>query len=325
MRSTKDSMAADTQPVLPRWLDPSKPFLPAPRILISEILGARSVLLLILPISLLFGAVATFRSFGFDLVDAIYPEVADGWGIWYWFAHLGFSYTFFFFTLNLALSVQILLVAFPGWRKSTHLSISILFIAYMILWNLFGQARWGMAIALLAPAAVYATFPVFMLCGVVAFLIHKGMAGGIFIFCLWRLLKDRKHALKIAVLFATCISLALHFLFGPLLALAGYENYAGWEGLPSANTPLKYYYFLAVLALWAIRDRRVTRTLFILTLVFLPSSYFNALAGRAYTLYSIALFSVLVKAQIPRHIRLLIALPYVADLGVLLFASGFYL
>jgi hypothetical protein len=279
--------------------------------------------------------IATFRTFGTDrdLVHESYPLVADGWGAWYWLAQLRLAFYFFFFLVSLALAVQMLPLAFPRGRRSDSWPVSAILFLYVALWFLFIQTRYGTALALLAPAAVSGGFLPLFLIGGAACLVHKGAAGGILLLALWKILEGRKYGLLIAVLLNLTGIFAIHVYAGELAALAGYGVYVGWwdTSLPAANTPLKYYYMLAVLLLWKLRlrggipeDNDTANRLLILTLLFFPTSYYVVFAGRSFQMYSVVLLLTLLYAKVPRYLQMLLLVPYVADLGLLLFTSGFY-
>lgn len=287
------------------------------------IYASRPIILLVF--SLTFGLVATDRTFGFDSLRDLYPHlIADGWGVWYWLAVCGLGYHLYSLIVNVAFAAMIFTVSVPSWRECKSSLISVLSIGYFAFWFLFGQARYGMALALIAPAAVLGGDAAFLTLGILAFFVHKGVAGGFFLLWVWRILRHRKSGIVLGIAVATILYFILHFIFGGLLELAGYANYAGWANLPSANTPLKFFYLIAVLLLWFCRERSSPRTSFILTLIFFPLAYFNVFAGRGFQLYSIVLFSILLRVRSPLLIRILILIPYVADLLNLLFTSGFY-
>jgi len=307
------------------WFDPTRPILPAPQDLIRRFLEARWATLLYLLFPPVLAAIATFRTFGFDDVRDLYPhEIADGWGIWYWFAQFHIQYDLYFFVINLVLAAEILLLAFPPQRKNLITPVSIVTFLYLIFWYLFGQARWGMALALLVPAAVVSSLPVLLLVGSVAFLIHKGIAGGVLLLVGWRMLKDRRFGLPIAIVGCAALSYAIHAISEKLLVLAGYANYLNWENLPDANTPYKFYYFLAILLFWKWKEGKAANHLLILTLLFLPVSYFIVFAGRSYVIYSVTVLAYFLARRTPAYVRYPFLALYVLDTGVLLFKSGFY-
>jgi len=273
-----------------------------------------------------FGLLATYRTFGFDLDGGVrdaYPYVADGWGLWYWLAqaHLGFDV--FFCIVNLVFALQIYVGAFPTREQRHSITISLVFLLYMELWFLFGQARYGMALAALTPA-ITGGFPVFVLCSSIAILLHKAAVGPVIILIVWRLLNRRKYGLIAAVAACCLFSYLVHGLAERLMVLAGYAMYLNWENLPSANTPYKFYWAVAVLLLWWIKDKQAARPLLILTLLSLPFSYFIVFAGRTFEMYSVFALYCLVRISAPRSVKLLFLVPYFADLGSLLFKSGFY-
>ncbi|MGD0155688.1 MAG: hypothetical protein ABSB50_06305 [Terracidiphilus sp.] len=202
-----------------------------------------------------------------------------------------------------------------------------------VLWFLFNQTRYGTALALIVPAAVSGSLPLLFLSGTVASFVHKGAAGGVLLLGLWRVLQGRKHGLLVAgIVSAAGIFLILRFA-GPLATLAGYGTYVGWwdQTLPAAHTPLKYYYMLAVLLAWKLRNihgphsgSNIIDRLLILTLLFLPLSYYVVFAGRSFQMYSVVLLFALLQAKTPRPLQMFLLIPYFADLTVLLFSSGFY-
>jgi ABC-type sulfate transport system permease subunit len=109
-----------------------------------------------------------------------------------------------------------------------------------------------------------------------------------------------------------------------LLLVAGYSNYGNWDTLPSTNTAVKYYYILFLLLAWKIKDHTASNRILVLTLLFLPFAYFNVFAGRSYMLYAVALLGMLHDFGVPRLLRSLLLVVYVADVIVLLFISGHY-
>ncbi len=280
-------------------------------------------------------AVATFRSFGTDkdLVRGVYPQVADGWGAWYWLAQLRLDFHVFFFLVTLALAVQILPLVFPRERSSGTWAVSVILFLYIVLWFLFIQTRYGTALALIAPAAVSAGLPVLVLIGAIAFLIHRGAAGGILLLALWKLLQSRKHGVLLAGILSVAGIVLIFEFAGPLANLAGYGAYVGWwdESLPVARTPLKYYYLLAVLLTWKLcikygrcSGSDTVNRILILTLLFFPLSYYIVFAGRSFQMYSVVLLFALLQSKVPAPVQFFLLVPYVADLWVLLFNSGFY-
>jgi hypothetical protein len=270
------------------------------------------------------GFAATFLPFGFDRLNDTYPFVADGWGLWYWLAQADLSFTTYSLLLNCTFAALIFRLARPFHARSLPVLIAVTCGAFFVFWFLLGQARYGMGIVILAPAALAAGWFGFWVCAVIAILIHKGLAGAVAILFVWRFLHKRKGGLVIAIFGAVGMIVLLRSTFGMLLQLAGYANYSGWSQLPAANTPLKYYYLFAVLLLWAVRDRTAVRPLFILTVLFLPTAYFNVFAGRAFQVYSGVLFASLLRNCPPRYIQVLIALPYVVEISSLVFWSGLY-
>lgn len=284
--------------------------------------------------SLGLSAIATFRNFGTDedLVHLSYPQVADGWGAWYWFAQLHLQFYVFFFLVTFALAVQMVPLAFPRGRYSGTWPVSAVLFLYVTLWFLFIQTRYGTALAIMAPAAVSGGFLLLVITGVIACLVHKGVAGGILLLLLWRFLEGRKHSLLTAAT-ASAVGIFLTFKFSTQLAiLAGYGDYVGWwdETGSSTNTPLKYYYILAVLLAWKLRSRRgpsadgAADRLLILTLLFLPASYYIIFAGRSFQMYSVVFLFTMLFSEVPRSIQILLLVPFVVGLAILLINSGFY-
>jgi hypothetical protein len=273
-----------------------------------------------------FGLLATYRTFGFDLeggVRDLYPYVADGWGLWYWLAQAHLDFNTFFCIINLVFAAQIFVVSFPAQERRHSVAVSIMLLLYMALWFLFGQARYGMALAVLTPA-ISGAFPVFILCSGIAILLHKAAAGPVALLLLWRLLNRKKYGLIAAVVICCIFSYVVSSLAEQVMVLAGYAVYLNWGNLPSANTPLKFYWAIAVLLLWRFRDKQTSQPLLILTLISLPFSYFIVFAGRTFEMYSVLVLYCLARTPAPRSVKFLFLVPYFADLGNLLFNSGFY-
>jgi hypothetical protein len=234
---------------------------------------------------------------------------------------LGFNT--FFCIVNVVFALQIYVAALPPREQRRSITVSVIFLLYMELWFLFGQARYGMALAALTPA-IAGGLPVFILCSCIAILLHKAAAGPVVILLVWRLLSKRKYGLIAAVAASCVFSYLVHGLAERLMTLAGYAMYLNWEKLPSANTPLKFYWAVAVLLLWYVKDKQAARPLLILTLLSLPFSYFIVFAGRTFEMYSVLALYCLARVSAPRPVKLLFLVPYFADLGMLLFNSGFY-
>ena len=279
-------------------------------------------------LAMVLAVIATVRTFGFDYRDGgardLYPYVADGWGIWYWFAQLQLNVDRFFVVVHLCFALQIIALAFPR-KTKLPVSISLVLFAYMTFWFLFGQARYGMAAACLAVGAASGSLPLIFLLGLVATLFHKAAAGGVLLLWLWHVLQKRRHGLLIALIASGVLSLGVVIASQKFLAAIGYGNYLNWSALPGANTPMKFYYLLAVLALWKLYDRKAPNKLLILTLLFLPFSYFIVFAGRAFELVGVLLLTYLVRFHAPRFVRYAVALLFLADVYVLVFQSGMYL
>jgi hypothetical protein len=270
------------------------------------------------------GFVATVQPYSFDRLTDLYPFVADGWGIWYWLAQLGLSYTAYIFILNTITAALVFIVAVPMRRERLPVDLCLLTIAYFVLWFLFGQTRFGMALAIIAPVAVAGTWPVFWICGLLAALIHKGAAGGVLLLFFWRVLRDRRKGLIIAASISISAYVLVHTVFGRLLEIAGYANYGGWADLPSANTPVKYFYLVAVLLLWMVRQKKQAISLLILIVLFFPTAFFNVFAGRGFQLCSAVLLAALLRTHVPFRIRFFVMLPYAIELVLLVFTSGLY-
>jgi hypothetical protein len=305
------------------WL--IKPMLPPPESLFNRRYDLnRSALLL--AAALAAGSLAAFRTFGFDMIGTRddYPDVADGWGIWYWIARLDLGFDLFFLIVNVALAALLFRFIWPHRHKVTSGFLTAAVGSYMVLWYLFGQARYGTALALIAPAAVTGSLPIFLACGILATLIHKGVSGGVLLLAAWRLLQSRKHGLAIAAVMSVLLSLGVHYVATKLLVLIGYANYLNWSDLPSANTPYKYYYMLAVLLAWKYFAQGKANSLIILALVFLPFSFFNVFAGRSYQMFSAVLLFALFQTRMPAWVRALLLIPFLADLVLLVFYSGLY-
>jgi hypothetical protein len=270
------------------------------------------------------GFLATFSSFGFDKLDDLYPFIAEGWGLWYWLAQVGLGFTTYLFIVNTALAALIFRLAVPLHRRTLPLGLCLLTIAYFVLWFQFGQARYGMALALLAPAAVSGGWLVFWVCGLIAVLIHKGVAGAVLLLCLWRILRNRRKGLIIAVAVSIVSAVLVHSTLGRLLELAGYANYRGWVNQQAANTPIKYFYLIAVFFLLRMRQKKDAASLLTLAVVFLPTAYYNVFAGRGFQACSAVLFAALLETSAPWYIQLFIMIPYVIELVWLLLYSGLY-
>lgn len=281
--------------------------------------------------SLLLTCVATFRSFGFDLKETVadYPNVADGWGLWFWLAQQRWNFLVFFFIVNFILALTISVLTFPATKAgySRYLIVQVVVFLYACLWFLFGQARYGSAIGLIVCAIGCESIPIaLVLCGL-AVLIHKAVAGGIGVVLLWLTLRRSKYGLTIAALICAGVTYLVTSIAGRLLQVAGYSNYLNWEQLPSANTPYKYLYFGLFLAGWLLlttdRDASgIAKEMLILTLLFFPFSLYLVFAGRAYQLYAIVVLTFLAHKSVPFAVRYPILGMYLVDLYLLVFRSG---
>jgi hypothetical protein len=269
--------------------------------------------------------VATFRHFGFDLESTRdnYPHnIANGWGLWYWLAQLRFDFDSYFLLINLCLSIQILLLAFPKRPKQLVWSASIILAAYCILWFLFGQARYGMAIGLITAAAATDSLLLLFFGGVIAVIIHKATAGGLLLILGWFLLRRKKYGIIIALGISGLLTFIILQAGDNLLVIAGYANYIGLDSLHAAATPFKYYFCLAILLVGWIRKEPEARMLLILTLLFLPTSYLNAFAARAFGLFALILLISLRSGRMSKPLTYLLLIPFVADLIRLVFFFG---
>jgi hypothetical protein len=281
--------------------------------------------------SLLLTCVATFRSFGFDLKETIadYPNVAEGWGLWFWVAQQRWNFLIFFFIVNFILALTISVLTFPGAKAgySKYPVVQLITFLYMCLWFLFGQARYGSAIGLIVCAIGCESIPIaLVLCGL-AVLIHKAVAGGVAIVVLWLILRRSKYGLAIAALICAGVAYVMTQFAGDLLQLAGYSNYLNWEQLPSANTPYKYLYFGLFLAGWLLlaKDREgqsVAKEMLILALLFFPFSLYLVFAGRSYQLFAVVVLTFLAHRSVPFVVRYPILGLYLVDLYLLVFRSG---
>jgi hypothetical protein len=146
----------------------------------------------------------------------------------------------------------------------------------------------------------------------------------VIILIIWKVLNKRKYGLIAAVAICCVFSYLVQGLAERLMTLAGYAMYLNWEKLPSANTPFKFYWAVAVLLLWYFKDKQAARPLLILTLLSLPFSYFIVFAGRTFEMYSVLVLYCLARVSAPRPVKFLFLVPYFVDLGTLLFHSGFY-
>ena len=280
---------------------------------------------------LLLALIATFRHFGFDLeppegLRGRYPEeIADGWGLWYWAAKFQLNFNLYLFLINICLSIQILLLAFPKKPRTQVWAASIIMAGYCILWFLFGQSRYGMAIILII-MGIASNSPLWLLLlGIIAVLIHKATAGGLLLVFGWLLLRQKKYGFVIALLFSGVLTYLVLQQAQNILILANYENYSNWEKLPPSITPLKYYYCIGCFLIGWIRKETEARSLLILALLFLPTSYFLVFAGRAFDIFALILLFYLISGRVSKPLTYLLLIPFVVDLIHLVFASGLYL
>jgi hypothetical protein len=285
-------------------------------------------LIILSSVTVLMAVVATFRHFGFDLEgtrDAYPHDIANGWGLWYWLAQLRFNFDFYFLLINLCLSIQILLLAFPKRPKKRVWSASIILAAYCIFWFLFAQARYGMAIGLITAVVATNSLPLLFLGGVIAVLIHKATAGGLLLILGWFLLRRKKCGILIALGISGLLTFIVLQGGNNLLVIAGYGGYSYLDNLPAAATPLKYYFCLAILLVGWIRKEPEARILLILALLFLPTCYLNAFAARAFSLFAPILLLTLRSGRMSKPLTYLLLIPFVADLIRLVFFRGAYL
>jgi hypothetical protein len=276
----------------------------------------------------LMGVVATFRHFGFDLEstrDAYPHHIANGWGLWYWLAQLRLNFNSYFLLINLCLSIQILLLAFPKRPKKLVWPASVILVAYCILWFLFGEARYGMAISVITAAAATNSLPLLFVGGVLSVIIHKATAGGLLLTLGWFLLRRKNFGILIALGISGLLTFMILQGGNNLLSIAGYASYIGYDKLPAAATPLKYYFFLTTLLVGWIRKEPEARSLLILALLFLPTSYFNAFAGRAFGLFALIVLVTLLSGRMSKPLSYLLLIPFVADLIHLVFVGDAYL
>jgi hypothetical protein len=280
-------------------------------------------------LTVLMAVVATYRHFGFDLESTRYnyPQtIADGWGLWYWLAQLRFDFNSYFLLINLCLSIQILLLAFPKRPKQPVWSASVILTAYCILWFLFGQARYGMAIALITAAAACDSLLLLFFAGVIGVIIHKAIAGGLLLILGWVLLRGKRYGIIIALGISGLLTFIILQGGNNLLVIAGYAGYIGLDSSHVAATPLKYYFCLVVLFVGCIRKEPEARILLILALLFLPTSYSNALAARAFSLFALVLLISLRSGKMSKPLTYLLLIPFVADLiRLVFFYDGAYL
>jgi len=275
-----------------------------------------------------FSLLGTFRNFGFDLngsdgVRNLYPYVADGWGIWYWFAKCGLEFNTYYFIINLVFTAWIFALVFPKERTYAK-TVSFTLLLYIVFWFLFGQARYGMAAVLLGLATAIGSGLWLLVLGALAFLIHRGAAGGVLLLGAWLLLRHRKYGLAITLVLSAAISLFMLYESNTILLLSDYANYENLEKLPAALTPVKYYYLTAVLLLWKCFNWKAADSLLILILIFLPFSYFIVFAGRSYEMFAVIFLTALLTTKMPIPIRACLLAMFVVDVGVLFFKSGFF-
>jgi hypothetical protein len=276
--------------------------------------------------SVLLALGGTFRNFGYDLngmgeTRALYPYVAEGWGFWYWLAQLRLNFNLYFFILTLLLSAGILLLAFPG-RGPASRPVSLTILLYLAFWFLFAQTRYGMAVVLVALAIGANSFLLLILAGICALLVHRAIAGAVVLLALWLVLRKARHGLIIAAAISALLALVLYQQADTILVLTAFDNYAGLNNQPNANTPLKYYFDIAVLCAWKYFDKNAANSLLILALLFLPTAYYNVFAGRAHEVYAVVFLAGLLTVSMPRALKYILLGEYIADVAMLAFTSG---
>jgi hypothetical protein len=268
---------------------------------------------------------ATFRNFGFDLDSAkqSYPFVAEGWGLWFWIAQIGLPVSAFFLLVNLLFSAQILAIAFPHKLQASARAMSVGLLLFLVFWYLFGQTRYGMAVALLALAARSDKIRNVIFAGIAATLIHKAAAGGVALILVWMFLRKWRFGLLVAAVSSgVCIYLVQSYAKTILIVTGYYEAYAGWESMPIGNTPYKYYILVALLVIWRFSSKKEASELLILPLLFLPFAYIFAFAGRSYMLFAPVCGVCLQKSALPGYAKNIVLCIYMADVVVVLFTSG---
>lgn len=279
--------------------------------------------------------IAAFRHFGFDLADTLiaYPgNVADGWGSWAWIARQRLGFSFFFFTVNFALALLILTLTFPRQRDgySRYWAVQITIFLYMVLWSLFGQARYGTAIGLIACALSGSSILWGFTAFVLAFLTHKAIAGGIALIFAWLFLRNRPYGVWVAASVCLAASLVISQLAEYLLVVSNYANYLNWEGHYSpAATPYKYLCIGLLLMWWlcsakSVEGRSAAKGMLVLTLLFFPSSLYIVTAGRGYDVYIVVMLTLMFRKIVPSFVRYAIVLLCAVDIIRLVFFSQLY-
>ena len=281
--------------------------------------------------SLALAAAATFRNFGYDLngvgeVKASYPYVADGWGIWYWLAQVDLNFDLYFFVLTLLLSAGILLLAISGGKlnRPRHLSVAITITIYFSFWFLFAHSRYGTAVVMIALAVTVNNFWLLAAAISTGYFFHKAVAGGAFLIGIWLMLRNRKYGLIAGAVIACGIAAFLFHFSDWILLFTEYDSYQSWNSNAAANTPLKYYFDIAVLLAWKGCNRKAPNGALLLALLFLPTAYYNVFAGRAHEFYAAFLLSFLLTNPVPRPVRYAIVAEYLIDVGNLAFFSGVF-
>jgi hypothetical protein len=271
--------------------------------------------------------IGTVRDFGYDLsgiggVRTIYPWVADGWGVWYWFAQLGLDFNVYFFIVSLALAAGILLLAFPGYGQKYSKPVSLTILIYLVFWFLFAHTRYGMSVVLVALAVGANSLWILALAGAAAFFFHRAIAGAVLLLGLWLMLRKQRHGLMIAAALCALLTYFFYLHADKLLLLAAYDNYTSWDTMPNANTQFKYEFDILILCIWKYFDRKAPNSLLILALLFLPTAFYNVFAGRAHEVYTAVFLSGLLTAAMPRWLKYLLLAEFLADISLLIFASG---
>jgi len=277
--------------------------------------------------SLSLALVGTFRNFGYDLngadgVRGIYPDVADGWGAWHWLAQLGLNFDLYFFVLSLLLSVGIMTLAFRAGRGDGSFPVSLTLAIYLIFWFLFAQTRYGTAVVFVCLAVAANSIWLFAISVAVGFFFHRAIAGGALLVAAWLILRNRKWGLILAAVLSCMLAYIIFSQADKILLLTAYSNYKGLELNAPANTPLKYYFDIAILVLWKCFNRKAPHDLLVLAVLFLPTSYYIVFAGRAHEFYSTIFLSCLLTSPAPRLVKYAILAEYLFDVGMLAFGSG---
>jgi len=278
--------------------------------------------------------VATFRTFGFDAEDTFinYPkDVASGWGVWAWLAQ-HFEYSVFFFAVNFVLAILILSLTFPRKRDgySWYWPVQVAGFFFMVLWFLFGQARYGSAINLVVCALSAGSILWAVMLFALSFLTHKAAAGGIALVLAWLVLRRKSYGIWVAASICLAASLVITRLAVYLLVISNYANYLGWadEYAPAA-TPYKYVCIGLLLLGWycvakRVEEKATAKEMLVLTLLFFPSSLYIISAGRGYEFYAVVVLALLSKKIVPSFVRYPILLLYLVDIVHLAFFSPLY-